>query len=219
MPTGFMAHFIALLLLYFCAAASFAAQAADVALIGLIGDKAAVLAVDGGEPKTVKVGQKWSGVTVVSVERGQATVEIDGKRRVLTIGQHYRAAAAASNRQSVTLAADTRGHFFTDGTINGNPVRFLVDTGASSVALPAAEALRLGIDYRKGKRAFSNTAAGVVPIYVVRFDTVKLGPIELSGVEGVVIEHGLDVALLGMSFLNRLEMRRDGASMTLTRRF
>jgi aspartyl protease family protein len=215
MPTGFMRHSISLLLLFLCTAA----QAADVALIGLIGDKAAVLAVGGGEPKTVKVGQKWSGVTVVSVERGQATVEIDGKRRVLTIGQHYRAAAAASNRQSVTLAADTRGHFFTDGTINGNPVRFLVDTGASSVALPAAEALRLGIDYRKGKRAFSNTAAGVVPIYVVRFDTVKLGPIELSGVEGVVIEHGLDVALLGMSFLNRVEMKRDGHTMVLIRRF
>jgi len=215
MPTGFMAHFIALLLLFFGTAAG----AADVALIGLIGDKAAVLAIGGGEPKTVKVGQKWSGVTVVSVERGQATVEIDGKRRVLTIGQHYRAAAAASDRQSVTLAADPRGHFFTDGAINGNPVRFLVDTGASSVALPAAEALRLGIDYRKGKRALSNTAAGVVPIYVVRFDTVKLGSIELSGVEGVVIEHGLNVALLGMSFLNRVEMKRDGHTMVLIRRF
>lgn len=215
MPTGFMAHFIALLLLF----SGTAASAAEVALIGLIGDKAAVLAVGGGEPKTVKVGQKWSGVTVLSVERGQATIEVDGKRRVLTIGQHYRAAAAASERQSVTLAADTRGHFFTDGAINGNPVRFLVDTGASSVALPAAEALRLGIDYRKGKRAFSNTAAGVVPIYVVRFDTVKLGPIELSGVEGVVIERGLDVALLGMSFLNRVEMKRDGQTMVLIRRF
>lgn len=215
MPTGFMRHFIALWLFL----AGTAACAADVALIGLIGDKAAVLAVDGGEPKTVKVGQKWSGVTVVSVERGQATVEIDGKRRVLTIGQHYRAAAAASERQSVTLAADPRGHFFTEGAINGNPVRFLVDTGASSVALPAAEALRLGIDYRKGQRAFSNTAGGVVPIYVVRFDSVRLGPIELTGVEGVVIEQGLNVALLGMSFLNRVEMKRDGQTMVLIRRF
>jgi aspartyl protease family protein len=215
MPTGFMSHFIALLLLVF----SPAAAATDVALIGLIGDKAAVLAIGGGEPKTVKVGQKWSGVTVISVERGQATVEIDGKQRVLTIGQHYRAAAAESTRQSVTLAADPRGHFFTEGAINGNPVRFLVDTGASSVALPAAEAARLGIDYRKGKRAFSSTAGGVVPIYVVRFDSVRLGPIELNGVEGVVIERGLDVALLGMSFLNRVEMKREGDLMVLIRRF
>jgi aspartyl protease family protein len=193
--------------------------AADIALIGLIGDKAAVLAIDGGEPKTVKVGQTWRGVTVISVERPQATIEVDGKRRVLAIGQHHRAAAAPAERQSVTLAADTRGHFFSEGSINGNPVRFLVDTGASSVALPAAEAMRLGIDYRRGQRAFSSTAAGVVPIYVVRLDTVKLGAIELNGVEAVVIERGLDVALLGMSFLNRVEMKRDGQVMTLTRRF
>lgn len=198
---------------------STAAGATDVALIGLIGDKAAVLALGGGEPKTVKVGQKWSGVAVISVERGQATVEIDGKRRVLQLGQHYRAAAAPSERQSVTLAADPRGHFFSEGAINGNPVRFLVDTGATVVALPAAEALRLGIDYRKGQRAFTNTAAGVVPTYRVRLDTVRLGAIELAGIDGVVVEQGLDIVLLGMSFLNRVEMKRDGHSMVLIRRF
>ena len=196
-----------------------AAQAADVALIGVLGDKAAVLAFDGGEPKTVRVGQKWSGVTVISVERGQATVEIDGKQRVLMIGQHYRGAAAPSGRQSVTLAADPRGHFVTEGAVNGNPVRFLVDTGATTVALPAADAVRLGIDYRKGKRALSSTAAGVVQTYVVRLDTVRLGSIELTSVEASVIEQGLDIALLGMSFLNRVEMKRDGHTMTLIRRF
>jgi aspartyl protease family protein len=215
MPTGFMPHIIALLLFFLSAAAA----AADIALIGLIGDKAAVLAIGGGEPKTVKVGQKWSGVTVISVERGQATVEVEGKQRVLMIGQHYRAAASASERQSVTLAADARGHFVAEGAVNGNPVRFLVDTGASTVALPASEAQRLGIDYRKGQRGFSNTAGGPVAVYRVRFDTVKLGSIELGGVDGVVIEQGLDIALLGMSFLNRVEMKRDGHSMMLIRRF
>ena len=53
----------------------------------------------------------------------------------------------------------------------------------------------------------------------MRFDNVKLGAIELTGVEGVVIEQGLDIALLGMSFLNRVEMKRDGQTMVLTRRF
>jgi aspartyl protease family protein len=215
MPTGFMPHIIALLLFFLSAAAA----AADIALIGVIGDRAAVLAIGGGEPKTVKVGQKWSGVTVISVERGQATVEIEGKQRVLMIGQHYRAAASASERQSVTLAADARGHFVAEGAVNGNPVRFLVDTGASTVALPASEAQRLGIDYRKGQRGFSNTAGGQVAVYRVRFDTVKLGSIELAGVDGVVIEQGLDIALLGMSFLNRVEMKRDGHTMMLIRRF
>ena len=210
-----MARIIALLLALACGSAA----AQDIALVGLIGDKAAVLAVGGGNPKTVRVGQKWNGVTVVGVERGQATVEVDGKRRVLLIGQHYRATEARSDRQSVTLAADPRGHFFSEGAVNGNPVRFLVDTGATTIALPAAEAQRLGLDYRKGRAGFSNTAAGVVPIYVITLDTVRVGPIELNGVEASVIERGLDVALLGMSFLNRVEMKRDGDAMTLTRRF
>jgi aspartyl protease family protein len=215
MPTAFMRTAI----LLFLAVLSTAVDAADIALIGLIGDKAAVLAVDGGDPKAVKVGQKWNGITVISVERGEATVEIDGKRRVLKIGQHYRAAAPAADRQSVTLAADARGHFITEGAINGNPVRFLVDTGATVVALSAAEAVRLGIDYRKGQRGMSSTAGGMVPTYRVRLDSVRLGGIEISGVDGVVLEHGLEIALLGMSFLNRVEMQRDGHTMVLIRRF
>jgi aspartyl protease family protein len=58
-----------------------------------------------------------------------------------------------------------------------------------------------------------------VPVYRVRFDSVKLGAIELSGIDGIVIEQGLDIALLGMTFLNRVEMKRDGHTMVLIRRF
>jgi aspartyl protease family protein len=210
-----MRHSISVLFLLWGAAAA----AADVALIGLIGDKAAVIAVDGGEPKTVKVGQKWGGVSVIAIEGRQATIEVDGKRRVLAIGQHHRARAAAADRQSVMLSADPRGHFFSDGAVNGTPVRFLVDTGATTVALPATDAVRLGIDYRKGELGMSSTAGGLVPVYRVRLDTVRLGSIELTGVEGVVLEKGLDIALLGMSFLNRVDMKRDGQILTLTRRF
>jgi aspartyl protease family protein len=215
MATGFMPRIIALLACFACGAAA----AADVALIGVIGDKAAVLAVDGGDPKTVKVGQKWNGIAVLSVQKDRATVEIDGKRRVLLHGQHYRGAAASSDRQHVTLSADPRGHFVSEGAINGNPVRFLVDTGATSIALPGREAERLGIDYRKGLRGMTQTANGAVAVYRVTLDRVRLGAIELNAVEAVVIERGLDITLLGMSFLNRVEMKRDGQSMTLIRRF
>jgi aspartyl protease family protein len=212
-----MPPIIALLLL--ALALALPARAADVSMIGVIGSKAAVLAVDGGDPKTVKVGQTWKGITVVSVERDQATVEIDGVRRVLRLGAHYRSTQAASTRQSVTLAADDRGHFFSEGAINGRPMRFLVDTGATAIALPAADARRLGLDYLKGERGRTNTAGGLVDVYRVRLDRVRLGDIELAGVEAVVIERGLDIALLGMSFLNRVEMKREGQTMTLIRRF
>ena len=195
--------------------------AADVALIGVIGDKAVVIAVDGGEPKTVKVGQKWQGITVIAVVKDRATVEIDGKARVLKRGQHYRNAGdpADPKRQIAILASDPAGHFFTEGAINGTPVRFVVDTGATVIALPGRDATRLGIDYRKGARGTVSTANGPTTVYQVKFDRVKLGGIELTSVDGVVIEQGLDVALLGMSFLNRVDMRREGQTMTLIRRF
>ena len=198
------------------------AAAADVALIGVIGDKAAVIAIDGGDPKTIKVGQSWRGITVVSVEKDRATLEIDGKRRVVQHGMHYRSeagAAASGARQSAILSADSRGHFLTEGSINGAAMRFLVDTGATAVALPASDAIRLGLDYRKGQLIRMQTANGAAMAYVTMLDRVKVGNIELHNVEGVVVEAGLSVALLGMTFLNRVEMRRDGHVMTLTRLF
>jgi aspartyl protease family protein len=215
MATAFMPRIIALLACLACGAAA----AADVALIGVIGDRAAVLAVDGGEPKTVKLGQRWNGIAVLSVEKDRATVEIDGRKRTLQLGQHYRGVPVKSDRQLVTLAADARGHFVTEGSVNGNPVRFLVDTGATSVVLPGRDAERLGLDYRKGERGLNQTANGVVATYSVTLDSVRLGDIEVTAVEAVVIEQGLNIALLGMSFLNRVEMKREGQSMVLIRRF
>jgi aspartyl protease family protein len=217
MPTGFMLrHFIALFVLLACGVA----QAAELALIGIIGDTAAVIAIDGGEPRTIRAGQTRHGVTVHSVERERATIEFEGKKRVLALGQHYRSGAApAVGRSMVTLAADSSGHFIAEGLVNGSSVRFVVDTGATGVVLPAADARRLGIDYRKGERGQSRTAGGVVPVFRITLNRVRVGDIELSNVEGVVIEQGLDIALLGMSFLNRVDMKHDGRTMTLTRRF
>ena len=212
-----MPRIIALFLL----AAAGAALAAEVALVGVIGDKAVVVAIDGGEPKTIKLGQTWRGITVIAVERERATLEIDGKRRVLQRGAHYRGEGdpSAGNRQSATLAADTRGHFIAEGTINGGHIRLLVDTGATSVAIPAADAVRLGIDYRRGQRITVQTANGSAPAYVARLDRIRVGAIELHNVDAIVVEQGLNVALLGMSFLNRVEMKRDGTTMTLIRQF
>jgi aspartyl protease family protein len=217
MPTGFMPrHFIALFVLLACAPA----KAADIALIGIIGDAAAVLAIDGGEPRTIRAGQTRYGITVHSVERERATIEFQGHKRVLALGQHHRGTAAPSAvRTMVTLAADSTGHFVAEGMVNGGSVRFVVDTGATGVVLPAADARRLGIDYRKGQRGQSKTAGGIVPVFRITLDRVRVGDIELTSIDGVVIEQGLDVALLGMSFLSRVDMKHDGRTMTLMRRF
>ena len=210
---------LAALLLGLSALAVPAAMAAEVTLVGVFGDKAAVLAIDGGAPRTVKVGQKLGDVTVIAVEKDRATIESGGKRRVLVRGQTYSTSGAGGGRQSVTMSAGSGGHFMVDGQIGGGAIRFLVDTGASVVAIPASEATRLRIDYRKGRRGTTQTAAGPVPVYAVLLDSVRVGSIELQNVEAIVIEQGLSVALLGNSFLNRVEMQRDGQTMTLTRRY
>ena len=195
------------------------AAAADVALIGTFESKAAILSLDAGAPKTLKVGQTFGGVTLISVEKDRATIEVDGKRRELVRGQTYSSRTGASGAQSVTLSAGAGGHFITDGQVNGAAIRFMVDTGASTVAIPASDAIRLHLDYKKGRRGTTQTAAGPAEVFLVRLNSVRIGDIEVQNVEAVVIERGLDIALLGNSFLNRMDMRRDGATMTLVRKF
>jgi len=199
--------------------AALPALAIEVQLVGTFGDKAAVLSIDGAEPKTVKVGQRHAGVAVLAVDQDSATIEVDGRRRVIRRGQHFRSDPGPDARQSVVLLADGRGHFVTEGRINGGLVRFVVDTGASFVALSIQDANRLGIDYRKGPRVQLVTANGFTLGWRVKFDQMRLGGIELHNVDGVVIERNSEVSLLGMSFLNRVEMRREGETMTLTRRY
>ncbi len=205
-----------LVLLALCASPAFAA---DVTLVGLIGAKAIVV-IDGGAPRTLAPGQKTTeGVVLLGTEKEAASFNIDGKTRTLRMGQAY-SAAVRHGRQSVTLGADARGHFVAGGSINGGSVLFLVDTGATFVSLSAAEARRLGIDYLRGLRARIQTANGMIEVYRVTLDAVKIGDIEVNGVDAVVSENGATgVSLLGMSFLNRMEMRRDAENMTLIKRY
>ncbi len=215
MATGFMLrHSIALLALL----AGATAWAADVSLVGTFDTKAAILSIDGGAPRTVKVGQSSGGVTLITVEKDRATIEVDGKRKVLQRGQTY-SSGAGSGAQSVTLSAGAGGHYMAEGQINGGAIRFLVDTGATAIAIPASDAERLRIDYRKGRRGTTQTAGGPATAYVVRLDSVRVGGIEVQNVDAIVIEHGLTVALLGNTFLSRMDMRLEGQTMTLTRRY
>ncbi len=194
------------------------AWATSVSVVGLFRDKA-IVSIDGGKPRTLSVGQRMGGVKLLAADSDSASFDVDGKRRTLGMGQSFAGGAATGERQSVSLTADARGHFAAAGSLNGYPMTFLVDTGATSIAISAAEAKRIGLDYRAGQAAGVSTAAGVVPAWRVTFNTVKVGSISVNQVEGLVVETGLNVPLLGMSFLNRMEMKRDGQTMTLTQRY
>jgi aspartyl protease family protein len=199
-------------------AAGLPAAATDVTVIGLFPGKA-VVTIDRGSPKTLSIGERTpEGVMLVSVKGDAAVVEVDGKRQTLEMGQHFETAASTSARTSVTLARDNRGHFRTDAQVNGVSVRFLVDTGATLVSLPVADAQRLGINYLQGMPGYSVLADGRrVVSYRVNLESVTVGDVTLYNVEGVV--QGGGEPLLGMSFLSRTEMRNDGQNLVLTKRY
>lgn len=194
------------------------AYALDISVVGVFPGKA-VLVVDGASPKTYGAGDKINDeAKLLSTDGSSATFLIQGKRETIALGQHV-ATASTSGKQTVSLQADGLGHFMTLGRINGSTVNMMVDTGASMIALSAADASRIGLPYKRGKRGMVNTANGTAPVYLVKLDTVKVGDIELHHVEAAVHESHLPFVLLGMSFLNRTDMRREGERMTLTKRY
>jgi aspartyl protease family protein len=224
MATGSMAtvhrlgrglHSTLLALLLF-ASTPLAAQ--DVGLAGVMGSKA-MLMINGGEPEAVRVGESLDGVKVISIQGDQVIVEIGGRKRPLRIGQHAVGAAPADGSGKITLTADGRGHFYTTGTINGTSVRFLVDTGATMISLGASDARRLGLDFNRGQKGFSQTANGQVVVSKVKLDTVTIAGVTLHQIDALLHQSDMPIALLGMSFLNRMEMQRDGGTMTLRQRY
>lgn len=214
-----MRHLSATALVFLLAAGT--ALAADINIIALTAGKA-VVKIDGGAVQTLTAGQVTAeGVKLVTADSESATFEVGGKRRTLGLGQSISIGGGTASAQRATLIADSGGHFFTTATVNGVTLRFIVDTGATLVTLGSRDAQRMGINYLAGPKVMLQTANGVAVAYRVKLDIVRLGDITLHNVDGVVAEGNAmgDTALLGMSFLNRLEMRRDGTTMTLTRRF
>jgi aspartyl protease family protein len=193
------------------------ALALDVNVVGLFPNKA-VVQIDGGALQTLSVGQKTrEGIVLLSVQPDGATFDIQGQRMALGLG-HARMQPTTAVSAMATI--DERGHFVADGQINGVPIRFTIDTGATFISLPAGEARRLGLDYLKGRKAIMETANGVAAAYRVKLDTVRVGDLTVNNVDAVVMEgDSLPVALLGMSFLNRMDIRREGQIMTLTKRY
>lgn len=208
-----------------CFASVFAGglAAAEIELAGVFGSKA-VLIIDGAAPVTLAVGQSREGVRLVDVGAGVATVEVGGRRQQVVMGAapvRLGATGADSNGGdgSVNLHADSKGHHFAQGSINGISMRFLVDTGASMVSMGMADARRAGIDLKRAKPALTQTASGTSRVWQVRLDQVRIGEVTLHGVDGLVHENDLPFVLLGMSFLSRMDMQREGSRLILRKRF
>jgi aspartyl protease family protein len=213
-----MLRLMAVLLSGLCAQLSLADT--QVNIVGLYSNKA-VLIINNGKPKTLSAGQISEGVKLLAANSLTATLQIEGKTRQLGMGQAATVSgAAASGVPTATLYADPAGHFVSDCQINGATLKFVVDTGATSVALNSGDAKYANIDYRRGQLVRVDTANGVTNAYRVTIATLKIGSITLNQVEGVVLEGGSpSVVLLGMTALNRLDMKRQDIALTLTKKY
>lgn len=197
------------------------AAGSSVTLTGTIGSRA-ILIVNGAPPKTVAVGESFQGVKLVSLQSEQAVVESEGKRVTLrmdtpiSIGGN---GGGSSGGSRIVLSADSRGHFMTPGTINGRTVTFMLDTGATSIALSAADAQRIGLDFSKGRPVQIGTANGMTQGYRLRLQSVRVGDVEVYDIDAVVSQEPMPYVLLGNSFINRFSMRRDADQMVLEKRY
>jgi aspartyl protease family protein len=196
------------------------AMAVEVVLAGVFPGKA-VLVVDGGPPRTVAVGGRTpEGVRLLESSGGSALIEVDGRRERLELGQAaLRSIGGGADDSTLSLVADTGGHYYVQGSINDATVRFLLDTGASMVSMGPEAAKRAGIDYRRGVPRRAQTANGVATVWQVRLDRVRVGNLTLHGVDGLVHEHDLPFVLLGMSVLGRMDMQREGDRLMLRKRY
>jgi aspartyl protease family protein len=192
----------------------------DVRVVGLFKQRA-VLLIDGRQ-RLLAVGETSpEGVKLLSADSESAVLVVDGVELKGTLDGRVSARKKTPSAQEVQIRRNSMSMYSTVGSINGLPVSFLVDTGATQVAMNDAQARRLGIDYRVvGEPAAITTASRVERAWTVMLDTVKVGDIELRNVSAIVLEGPQpNQALLGMSFLGRLEIRNDGQLMTLRRKY
>lgn len=193
--------------------------ATEIVVLGLFKSRA-IVNID-GKQRTLKIGKKSpEGVILISADSDVAILEVDGKQQEYKLGHHV-TTSFKKKEQAEAKIMSVNGMYSTAGFINGHPVNFLVDTGATWIAMNVHQARSLGINFRySGKRGRVSTANGIVPVYRIMLKKVRVGEIELTNVEAGVLEgNSPSQVLLGNSFLNRVEMQRQGQVMLLKQKF
>ncbi len=193
------------------------AAAQSVSLAGRMGAKA-LLMID-GQTQMLAVGESARGVKLLRIEGDGVVVDIGGRQSTLQVGgapARVGATGGTAGSREVVIPAGPGGHFVVGGTINGHAVQFLVDTGATLIAMSRDEADRLGIDYSRAERGLTSTANGNVEVRVLTLSSVRVGSVELANVRAAIVPAPMPGVLLGNSALSRFQMQRDNDIMRLT---
>ena len=178
----------------------------------------AIVSID-GKRRVLKTGKSSpEGALLIMANSEKAIIEIDGERETYMLGRHISTSFKASpEKASVIIAPTKSGMYKVNGSINDFSVKFLVDTGATLIAMSENHAKRLGIEYKlTGVIGKTSTASGTAKAWYIRLKKVKVGPLLLRDVDAAVIkgDHPTTI-LLGNSFLNQVQMVRNGQIMEL----
>ncbi|MGH8524451.1 MAG: retropepsin-like aspartic protease family protein [Gammaproteobacteria bacterium] len=186
-------------------------------VVGLFKDKA-ILDINGKQRLLAAGHQAPEGITLISANSKEAVIEVEGKRGIYALGNRIGSQfTSATVGATVQISPNHMGMYNVGGAINGFAVSFMVDTGATQVAMNKHLARRLDIDYRLiGNEGVSSTASGIVKSFGVTLKKVRVGDIELMDVPATVIDGDFPTeTLLGMSFLSRVDMDHEGRLMVL----
>jgi aspartyl protease family protein len=200
-------------------AMSASAHAQSVAFSGMLGQKA--LLVINGQAKGVAVGATEQGVKLVKIDGTTAQVEVGGKTQTLRLGGVAVVAGDTGGGTSgsrIVLPAGSGGHYSGLGSINGHPIQFVVDTGATSVAMGADVAAQLGLDPKDGKTVGAMTANGAVYARQVTLTSVRVGDVTVYNIQAMVVPQSMPVVLLGNSFLSHFQLHSDSSSLVLDKK-
>lgn len=197
--------------------------AGQVVLSGILGGRALLL-VGASAPKAVAPGETVQGVRLISLDKDSALLEQDGQRFTLRLGESPvqvktgTGGPRPANGRRITLTSDSAGHFKSQGSINGQLMQFVVDTGATVVSIGRADAERMGLSFLGGQPVQMQTANGTTQGWRIQLQSVRVGDVEVFDVEAVVTPTAMPMVLLGNSFLNRFQMHRVSDQMVLEKR-
>jgi aspartyl protease family protein len=149
-----------------------------------------------GKQKLLKVGQSWKGITLHDANSKRAIADVDGEEQTLTISQHITTKFSKPEGRTVLIRKDANLQYITTASINGRSTRVLIDTGANLVAISSTTAKSLGIKYEDGTPSQVTTASGIVKAHQITLESVDVSGLRVNHVRASVLEGNFPTLVL-----------------------